>query len=165
MSKEAGAAIFSEDRFYRYTLTRAWDTEKPFGVYIGLNPSTADENKLDPTLRRVWRYMEREGCGGMVIVNLFAFRATDPRAMIAAGDPIGEDNDHWIDQVINYVTTGPILCGWGTHGRYLGRSAQVKQTLPEGRTFRLALTKDGEPGHPLYLPSAAPFVPWPERTS
>lgn len=166
LNNEGGAAILSEDRFYRYTLTRVWDVQKPFGVFIGLNPSTADENRLDPTLRRVWRYLEREGCGAMVVLNLFAFRATDPRAMLMAKDPVGKDNDHWIDQTINYVTSeGPILCGWGTHGSYLGRSAQVKAKLPKDRTFCLAVTKSGEPGHPLYLPSAAPFVPWPERTS
>lgn len=161
---ESGAAIFSRDRVYRYTLTRMWDAEKPWGIFIGLNPSTADEDRLDNTLRRVIRYLDREGCGAMIVVNLFAFRATDPRAMLMAKDPVGEDNDHWINQVINYVTSeGPILCGWGTNGNYLGRSREVLGTLPMDRACYLTMTKDGEPGHPLYLPSAAPFVPWPER--
>lgn len=158
---EGGAAILSHDRMYRYTLTRTWDSEKPFGVFIGLNPSTADESRLDPTLRRVIRFMEREGCGGMIVLNLFAFRATDPRAMLMAKDPVGEDNDHWFTQVIDYSASGPILCGWGANGRHLERSTAIQRFLPKDRTRCLGLCLNGEPKHPLYIASATPFVPWP----
>lgn len=161
-TSEFGAAIFSQDRMYRYTLTRTWDSERPYGVFIGVNPSTADEERLDPTLRRVIRFLDREGCGGMIVLNLFAFRATDPLAMKLVKDPVGEDNDHWINQVVNHVTSeGPILVGWGAHGGHMNRSSVVGPTLPRSRTFCLGLCKDGEPKHPLYIASAAPFVPWP----
>lgn len=161
-TSEFGAAIFSQDRVYRYTLTRTWDRQRPFGVFIGLNPSTADEERLDPTLRRVMRFLDREGCGGMIVLNLFAYRATDPMAMKLVKEPVGEDNDHWIDQVVNHVTDdGPILVGWGTHGRHMNRSTVVGPKLPLSRTFHLGLCKDGEPTHPLYIASATPFVSWP----
>jgi hypothetical protein len=77
---EAGAA-FSEDRRHRYELWRIWDRKVRKMVVIGLNPSTADETKNDPTIRRCINFAQRERCGGLVMLNLFGFRATDPKVM------------------------------------------------------------------------------------
>jgi len=85
-------ATFSTDRVYRYALWRVWDAALPSFVVIGLNPSTADETENDPTIRRCIGFAKREGCGGLVMLNLFAVRATDPRVMMAHPEPIGPDN-------------------------------------------------------------------------
>jgi hypothetical protein len=78
---------------YRYTLTRVWDPVLPMTTFVLHNPSTADATQLDPTLRRCVGFAKREGYGGMVILNLYAFRAKDLKVMKAATDPVGPDND------------------------------------------------------------------------
>lgn len=161
MYGEAGEATFSQDRMYRYALVRSWDPERPLGVFIGLNPSTADEERLDPTLRRVCRFLDREGCGSMVVLNLFAYRATQPAAMKTAKDPVGPDNDRWINIWTEANPEGPILVGWGANGQHRNRAGVVEPVLPKARTFCLGHCFSGDPKHPLYISSAAPFVPWP----
>ncbi len=89
-------ANLSECRKYRYALWRTWDKSKPYAMFIGLNPSTADETENDPTINRCINYSKDWGFGGLCMVNLFAFRATDPSDMMASKDPIGSDNDDWI---------------------------------------------------------------------
>ena len=89
-------AEFSKDRIHRYALYRVWDESKPLIMLIGLNPSTADENKDDPTIKRCVSFAKHWGYGGLIMVNIFAYRATDPRKMKKATDPVGPDNDKWI---------------------------------------------------------------------
>lgn len=72
-------AILSEDRKYRYVLSRIWDESKPMVMIIGLNPSTADETKNDPTIIRCIDFAKSWGYGGVYMLNLFAFRATLPK--------------------------------------------------------------------------------------
>jgi hypothetical protein len=86
-------AVFSEDRFYRYLLRRIWDSDKPMIAFIGLNPSTADEINNDPTITRCITRAHDSGYGGIYMLNLFAFRATDPKVMKAFPRPIGPEND------------------------------------------------------------------------
>ena len=94
-------ATFSEDRAYRYTLHRIWDKDKPLCGFIMMNPSTADENHLDPTLKRC-KYFAREwDYGGMAIANIFALRSTDPKGLLEVADPIGPENDAAILSVYN----------------------------------------------------------------
>src|SRR4051794_1235729 len=90
---ETGPAVLSDDRVYRYSLSRTWSPTKGAVTFIGLNPSTADENELDPTLRRIVGFAHAWGYGTFHMANLFAFRATDPVAMRAAPEPVGPDND------------------------------------------------------------------------
>lgn len=148
---EAGPAVLSEDRAYRYLLTRTWAAEKPSVTYIGLNPSTADEVVLDPTLRRCVGFAQRLGCGTFHMVNLFAFRATEPAEMKRAPAPIGPDNDEYI---LRAATMSEIvICAWGSHGDWMDRDREVYCMLKK-RGFPLhsfGLTKHGHPKHPLYL--------------
>lgn len=152
MDTEHGACVFSPDRAYRYTLTREWKSGDKV-AWIGLNPSTADEKKLDPTLRRVVRFTEDWGFGGFIMLNLFAFRATKPADMKAQDDPVGPNNDEWI---VNSVRRCPlVICAWGTHGGFKGRDWEVVDLLSDnglwGKLHCLEYTAEGHPKHPLYI--------------
>jgi hypothetical protein len=94
--KQFSGAVFSPDQKYRYVLWREWSGHPRRLVVIGLNPSTADATKNDPTVTRCINFAKREGCGGMIMLNLFAFRATDPGVMMEAADPVGPENDKYI---------------------------------------------------------------------
>lgn len=118
-------------------------------MFVGLNPSTADEKNDDPTVRRCINYAKDWGFSGMFMMNIFAFRATDPRVMKAEPEPIGEENDHYLNLVAK--NAGVIVAAWGVHGAHNDRGNQVKAMLGE-KLQCLRLTKDGYPAHPLYLP-------------
>lgn len=148
---EAGPAVFSDDRKYRYSLTRTWDESKGAVTYIGLNPSTADEVTLDRTLRRCLDFARNWGFGTFHMVNLFAFRATEPDDMKRELAPIGPDNDEEI--LRRAVMSDLIVAAWGVHGSWMERDRAVFCLLKK-RGYRLdcfGLTKDGHPKHPLYL--------------
>lgn len=138
---------------YRYSLTRTWDPALPTITFVLLNPSTADAEQLDPTLRRCVGFATREGFGGMQIVNLYAFRTKSPKLMKAALDPIGPENDRVLAGV-----TGTVVAGWGNHADP-ARVAQAVALLPP--LFALGVNKGGQPKHPLYVPEDAPLVEWP----
>lgn len=153
-------ATFSPCRTYRYALWRRWDMfDDRMMIFIGLNPSTADEREDDPTIRRCIGFAKREGFGGIVMLNLFAFRTKSPEIMKRATDPIGPDNDRII---MSYDRTGCVFVGsWGTAGNYLGRAKQVRELINQP-FYCLGLTVDGEPRHPLYLKSDTPLVMFPK---
>ncbi|MCA9485619.1 MAG: DUF1643 domain-containing protein [Nanoarchaeota archaeon] len=140
-------AVISKCGKYRYLLTRAWDSSKPGMLYIGLNPSTADDKKDDPTIRRAIQYAKDWGFGSLSVCNLFAFRATLPSDLKKAKDPVGKENDLWLMR--ESLRAEKIVAGWGNHGSFLNRSFEVRNLL--GRLNHLGLTKTGEPKHPLYL--------------
>jgi hypothetical protein len=150
-STKAGPAVFSDDRVHRYLLTRTWDEHKPAITYIGLNPSTADEVTLDPTLRRCVSFAHAFGCGSFHMTNLFAFRATEPDDMRAAEDPVGPENDDYILSAAG--TSHLVVACWGVHGAYRERDREVYELLKRAhyRIRCFGLTKDGHPKHPLYL--------------
>lgn len=162
---EAGTAYFSPDRAHRYWLIRDWKPGERRCMWIGLNPSTADENRLDPTLRRIYDYSETWGYTGFVMTNLFAFRATIPRVMLLNPEPVGPDNDRHILEIADEVDK--IMCVWGTDGVHRNRSQEVVDMLTDAGHFSklhaLAMTKGGEPGHPLYLRKNALPFPYPPR--
>ena len=140
-------AQFSSCRRYRYTLWRVWDEGKPHVAFIGLNPSTADASQDDPTIRRCMGFARDWGYGGLLMLNLFAFRATDPAELLKARDPIGPDNDHFINTLA--PTAARVVAAWGNHGQHLNRAAAVRGSVPE--LYALKINQSGEPGHPLYL--------------
>jgi hypothetical protein len=149
------SAIFSEDRRHRYMLERTIrKTEAEAGntvLFVCLNPSTADELRDDPTVRRCVGYAKRWGFSRLVVCNIFALRSTDPKALYGHPDPIGEDNDrHLLDETIR---ADRVVAAWGAHGGYKLRGATVLQMLLEATSevHRLGQTKDGHPRHPLYL--------------
>lgn len=143
------SAEFSPDRVYRYVLYRNWDDTKPKVLFIGLNPSTADESVDDPTIRRCKRFAADWGYGGLIMANLFAVRATDPKVMIAHDAPIGPENSEWLRALAGEADL--VIAAWGNHGVHMQRDLAVLSFLPNARC--LGLTKNGKPRHPLYLPS------------
>ena len=157
----ASIAEYSDCERYRYTLTRVWDAGGRRALFIMLNPSTATELQNDPTVERCERRARALDFGAFRVLNIFAYRATDPRDMRAAPDPVGPDNDAailgslaWADQVI---------CAWGTHGAHLGRGPAVAALLRASGTplFHLGLSKHGHPKHPLYIGYTVQPRPWP----
>ena len=147
-------AVFSPCRTYRYLLWREWIGGVGYAMFVGLNPSTADETQDDPTIRRCIAFAKSWGYAGLCMTNLFAFRATDPKDMMAVADPVGPDNNANLLDVAK--DAGVIVAAWGAKGTHKGRDAEVCKMLPP--LHFLALTKDGHPGHPLYLPKTlTPF--------
>jgi hypothetical protein len=115
-------------------------------MFVGLNPSTADETSDDPTLTRCINFAKSWGYGGVCMANLFAFRATAPSDMKASVDPIGTENNKWLKKLAKDAAL--VVAAWGNDGSYLERSEQVKELLPN--LYCLKLNKSGEPAHPLY---------------
>lgn len=144
---------FSEDRKYRYTLTRSINGK--FGkacVFIGLNPSTADESQDDPTIRRCIGYARDWGYEMFTMLNLFAYRSTNPRKLSRSYiEPIGEENDSYILRVCKRADL--IIVAWGNYGVLYQRGDKVMAHLKENAiaVHRLGLTHARQPNHPLYL--------------
>ena len=145
-------AKFTSDRRHRYYLWRTWGG-KPFVLYLLLNPSTADESDNDPTVERCERRARMMGFGGMVVLNIFALVSTDPKGLLSVPDPVGRRNDRYISFFA--TRAGQVVCGWGNHGRHLGRGRQVLQLLDDlGVTpfvFGVTKTSGCHPQHPLYV--------------
>jgi len=150
----ASGAQFSVCRRWRTLLWRCWDRARPVANFVMLNPSTADERALDPTCARARAYAERWGYGALLVTNVFAWRATDPGAMKAAADPVGEGNDAAILRAARKAQL--VVCAWGNHARHLERSRAVQRLLCRAGVALhvLRLNASGEPAHPLYLPGA-----------
>lgn len=147
------SAVFSPCRRYRYTLRIVWDASKPLLCFCMLNPSTADEIQNDPTVERCERRAREWAYGGLIVVNLFAFRATDPQVMLAEPDPVGPENLLHIERAAAECDIA--ICGWGVHGSHRSQGATVVahlQRVIPGKVHYLRLNKDGSPAHPLYLP-------------
>lgn len=143
---QSGAKL-SECRTYRYALWRQWDDSIPSILFVGLNPSKADEKDDDPTLLKCIQYARKWGYGGVYMGNLFSFRATQPRDLFKADDPIGEENDSWLDYLNNKSKV--TVAAWGNHGQFMDRSMKIKPKL--NNLHYLKMNATGEPAHPLYL--------------
>lgn len=160
---ETATAVFSPGRAYRYALARTWDTTKPAAVWICLNPSTADAFADDPTVRRITRFSKAWACGGFTLHNLFAYRATDPKALRQTMlDPVGENND----EILRWTLDGsqpkrPVVAAWGINGTLHGRDQQVLKLLTDlgVDTQCLGWTAAGHPRHPLYVPGSTVLRP------
>jgi hypothetical protein len=164
-------ATISDCGIYRYFLGRTRG-EGPICTFIMLNPSVADAERDDPTIRKCMGFAERWGCGQLSVVNLFAVRATNPIEVLAFADPVGPLSKRYFDFAINaHVSNhaiarrriGPLVCGWGVHGGYLDRDLEVTRWIdnwPGARPVCLGFTKDGHPRHPLYAPYDTPVVPY-----
>jgi len=145
-------AVFSSCRRWRYLLWRRWDPRRPVANFLMLNPSTADEFKLDPSCTRARLYAERWGYGALIVTNIFGWRATDPDEMKAARDPVGRGNNRAILRAAS--ESAIVVCAWGNHGAHLGRSDVVRTLLIKAgiAPHVLRMNGSGEPAHPLYLP-------------
>ena len=152
------STVFSKCRKYRYTLWRQWDFTNPsYAMFIGLNPSTADEVQNDPTVARCIDYSMRWGFGALCMMNIFSFRATLPTVMKAQPNPVGKDNNRWLVQIARDASV--IVAAWGTHGSHLNRHQEVIALLGD-KLHCLKETKDGFPSHPLYLKKSLLPVPY-----
>jgi hypothetical protein len=153
-------AEYSPCETYRYTLTRVWDRAGRRAAFVMLNPSTATEVQNDPTVERCERRARALGYGAFRVLNIFAYRATDPREMRAAADPVGPGNDAAIMAALPWADA--VVCAWGTHGAYLGRGAAVAAMLRGAGVplFHLGLSKAGHPKHPLYIGYDVQPQPW-----
>lgn len=125
-------------------------------MFVGLNPSTADEVEDDPTIRRCIQYAKDWGYGALCMTNIFAFRHTDPVVMKAQGDPVGPENDTALLHLAK--DPGVVVAAWGNHGSHLGRGKHVTEMLANLTCLRR--TKKGHPGHPLYLPKFLTPIPY-----
>ena len=152
-------AIFSKCGLYRYALWRRWDENKPMLVTIGLNPSTADEKVDDNTMKKLRKLAERNGFGAFIMMNLFAYRATDPKEMIRVDEPVGPHNMFYMGSACGHANT--ILCAWGRDGVHKGQDEVVMQLLDKvaSRTkiCCLGVNNNGTPKHPLYQPDNTVF--------
>lgn len=145
-------AQFSDCRAYRYALWRIWNPDKPALLFVMLNPSTADEEKNDPTVERCERRAKAMGYGGLRVANIFALRSTDPAALYKAADPIGPDNDLCIANAV-VQSASNVICAWGSHGKFNDRGRAVLRTIVQAGAvpYFLKMTADGQPSHPLYI--------------
>jgi hypothetical protein len=181
-TSESGA-IFSDDMKYRYRLWRCWKPELPRACFILLNPSTADEIANDPTverqIRRVERWKDRNATlfgeaaatarefGSLEVVNVCAWRSSDPSALYEVEDPVGDENGEAIHTACESAldTEGIVICGWGTHadkldaGKYTLHQILL-DSLGNMPLCALKLNQDGTPVHPLYLPYDIPPRKW-----
>lgn len=147
-----GSAVLSDCDRYRYLLGREWDDELPTAVFVMLNPSTADALRDDPTIRRCLGYARAWGCGALMVANLYAWRATDPAELWGVEDPVGPENDAhlYAAATIAADSGGPLVAAWGANARQDRIGAAL--ALPGmDRLSALAVTKSGQPKHPLYL--------------
>lgn len=163
---EKGATISACGKF-RYSLWRRW-AEGPLMVFVMLNPSTADSEQDDPTIRKCIGFSKRHGYAGILVVNLFAYRATNPRDLYRAGpllaSAIGPANDANIQQAarMSFRDGSPVVLAWGAHARGLNRAQDVLTLLrcEYAGLFTLALTADGVPRHPLMLSYSCTLTPY-----
>ncbi|CUH16257.1 hypothetical protein JSE7799_00349 [Jannaschia seosinensis] len=154
-------ATYSPDMLYRYDLTRVWDATGGRVAFVMLNPSTATEIANDPTVERCERRARALGFGAFRVTNIFAWRATDPKDMRAAADPVGGPaNDAAIRDAALWADL--TVCAWGTHGAHLGRGEEVARLLraTDRPLATLGLSKGGHPKHPLYIGYAVQPEPW-----
>ena len=150
-------AIISKDKIYRYKLSRTWDSTKPTILFIGLNPSIANENVDDPTITRCINFAKDWGYGTLLMANLFAFRSTYPKNIYLIDDPIGKDNDHYLLECV--TQSDLIVACWGNNGTYMNREKVIKELLPN--LYCLQKNKNVNlPNHPLRLPRNIDPVPF-----
>jgi hypothetical protein len=156
-------ALFSKCEQWRYGLWRVWNnidtSSKPRRIaFVGLNPSTADESKDDPTIRRCIRYAKEWGYDGMYMLNAYGFRSTDPKGLWKVEDPVGPATDFWLKWYASESDT--VLACWG--GNIKGdREGKVCDVLNR-QLMCLGTTQAGNPRHPLYLPKVLTPEKWPK---
>jgi hypothetical protein len=167
LTGETGA-VFSDCEVYRYSLWRRWSPGPRLFIVIGLNPSTADAEADDPTIRRCISFAKRELADMFVMLNLFALRSTDPAGLLRDPEPIGRDNDEtiwrWLNMLGSSEVSGVAVAAWGNHQTAKARADKLfdPQGMTAGELKCFGVNKDGSPKHPLYLKGTAPVESWRE---
>ncbi len=147
-------AIFSDDRKYRYALWRVWNINRPILLLVGLNPSKAGAIISDPTITRGVVRADKEGFGGFLMANLYAYVSTQPEVLLGDADFIGELTDYYLKQMIEM--SDKQLCGWGSFKPVRNRASVVLDMIKE--PYCLGVNTDGQPKHPLYVGYDVPMV-------
>lgn len=148
-------AIFGQDRKYRYVLFRIWDDQKPKAAFIGLNPSTANEETPDHTITKLRKVAAHNGFGGFYMLNLFAWVSAHPEDLLSVADPIGL-NDSFIDEYVAYADK-VVFC-WGNFKQAIGRDVLMKKKFPDA--WCLELNANKSPKHPLYCKDITELKPY-----
>jgi hypothetical protein len=164
-----GAALSSDER-YRYLLWRIWDPLGALATWVMLNPSTADASIDDQTIRKVLAFSKREVFGGIMVVNLFALRATDPAELSEDAAPIGPENDEYLRWAVKAPIIGRTIVAWGADRMvsYRRRDVEIHASIAAWRGIPRCLghtkpkndhgTKVQQPKHPLFLKGDTPLV-------
>ena len=157
------SAVLSDCKKYRYSLTRVWDDNKPRVLFIMLNPSTADAEKDDPTIRRCIGFAKDWGYGGVYVVNLFSLRATNPKDLLTSTFVVGIENEKWFRRMSALAHL--VVCAWGNSSIV----NKLQKRLDHGwkplswiskPLYYIELSNDGTPKHPLYLPKNLTPIPY-----
>lgn len=148
LGDEHSMAMFSKDRKYRYTLARLWDDNLPRVMFIGLNPSKADEKSNDPTIRRCINFAKSWGYGGMYMCNLFAYVSTDPRELLKSEEKL-IINDEVLKSTS--IECDKVIFCWGAFKQAQERARAVIPMFEN--PYCIEITQEGIPRHPLYLPA------------
>jgi len=138
---------------YRYSLTRVWSDNIKTFIWVMLNPSTADAETDDPTIRKCIGFSKKYGCGGMFVVNLFAYRATNPKQLLSVDDPVGPENDYYLELSFPKVDFATVIYAFGNIPKGLKVPPYIfSSSYPSGYQIKcFGKTKLGFPKHPLYL--------------
>ena len=150
-------AIFVEGTpRHRYLLTRSWipiylePSDAKVVCWVMLNPSKADGQNDDPTIRTCIGFSKKWGFHALIVVNIFSAVSTDPRGLLTSGNPEGPQNIHWVEAACRLSDL--IVCAWGAHGEILDQGRRYKDILSQKYDlYCLAQTNQGQPGHPLYV--------------
>lgn len=150
----SSGANFSGCGKYRFALWRIWDEDKPIITFVGLNPSTANEDTNDPTIRRVIRFANRWGYGGVYMMNLFPLVTPNPKDLLTKPIPKWAQrlNDSLLGKIIDHV-----VFAWGSFPEAKEKGEQIAARV-KGQA--LAINKDGSPRHPLYVPAKTELIPY-----
>lgn len=155
MLQASSGALFSDDKKYRWVLWRAWDFKKPKIMFIGLNPSTANEKKSDPTITRVINFAKSWGYGGVYMLNLFPYVTSKPELLEECSIEKIKHNDMVIKEYA--AKSEKIIFAWGGF-QVMGRDAQLWKMFPKAEC--LLMNDDGTPMHPLYVPGKTKPIPY-----
>ena len=155
----SGSAAFSPCGHYRWWLERVWQPAAPRLLFIGLNPSRADGQRDDPTLRRLVGFGRLWGFGSLEVLNLFALISPSPAVLRRAADPVGAEADAWLQQRLVAHPLATLWLGWGNQGAWRGRDRAVLALLQGRDLWALGLTAAGQPRHPLYVASDVALQP------
>lgn len=150
-------AVISDCGQYRYLLRRVWDHAKPRALLIMLNPSTADARTDDATIRSCVRLLTGLGYGSLEVVNVFAWRATDPSELSKVEKPLGPDNEAVVYAAVSRCDV--VICAWGAHPLAAAKTTHLRSFLRSRKPaiYCFGKTKAGAPKHPLYIKSGTPL--------
>lgn len=150
------SAVISDCGRYRYMLEREWMTGSGTCLFVMLNPSTADAEQDDPTIRRCVGFAQSWGYQRLTVANVFALRSPHPKVLLEADDPVGDDNDHWTEKL--YREADLAVAAWGAFWFARDRAADLAASYD---LHCLAVTKEGCPQHPLYIKADTKPIPFP----